>query len=77
MKIHLPPDGRNQVDQFLVAQQVGADLRHPMHLRFGGDNVAQQRFGALDVDGEIVVDEKYGNLARFAFARALSTAAVH
>ncbi|MBK8314566.1 MAG: hypothetical protein IPL01_11340 [Acidobacteria bacterium] len=29
-----------------------------MHLRVGGNDVAQQGFGALDVDGEIVVDEK-------------------
>src|SRR5258706_6202642 len=42
-------------------------MRDPVHLGAGGDNVAQQRFGAFDVDGEIVVDEEDGNLAAFAF----------
>jgi len=41
-----------------------------MHLRVGGDNVAQERLRALDVDGEIVVNEKNGDLAAFA-SRAL------
>ena len=64
---------RNQIDQFLIAQQIGADLRHPMHLRFRGNDVAQQRFRALHVDGEIVVDEEHRNLAALAFARAFSS----
>jgi hypothetical protein len=34
----------------LIAQQIGADLRHPMRLRAGGYDVAQQRLRALDVD---------------------------
>src|SRR5258707_10494230 len=34
-----------------------------MQLGACGDNVAQQRFRALDVDCEIVVDEEDGNLA--------------
>src|SRR5258708_639113 len=38
-----------------------------MDLGIGGDDVAQKRFGALDVDGEIVVDEKDGDLAAFFF----------
>ena len=74
MKIHLPPGRRDQIDQFFVAQQVGADLRDPVHLRFGGDDVAQQRFGALDVDGEIVVDEEDRDLAALSLrARAFSS----
>src|ERR1017187_5773537 len=40
-----------------------------MHLRSSGNNVAQQRLGALHVDGEIVVDEKYRHLPFF-FASA-------
>ena len=59
--------GGDQVDEFLVAQQVGADLRHPMHLGLGSNNVAQQRLGAFDVDSEIVVDEKHRDLATLFF----------
>ena len=59
--------GRDQRNELLIAQQIRADLRHPMHLRVGGDDVSQQRFCALHVDGEIVVDEKYGNLAALRF----------
>src|ERR1017187_4896163 len=40
-----------------------------MHLRSSGNNVAQQRLGALYVDGEIIVDEKYHHLPFF-FASA-------
>jgi len=36
-----------------------------VHLGAGRDNVAQQGFGAFDVDGEIIVDEEDGNLAAF------------
>src|SRR4029077_6650276 len=35
--------GGDEVDEFLVAQEIGADLRDPMDLRAGGDDVAQQR----------------------------------
>src|SRR5258708_1471660 len=38
-----------------------------MDLSAGGDNVAQERFGALDVNGEIIVNEEDGNLTAFAF----------
>jgi len=41
MKIHLLR-GRNQINQLFIAQQIGADLRHPMHLCIGGDDVSQQ-----------------------------------
>ena len=37
-----------------------------MHLGIGGDDVAEQRLGALDVDGKIVVNEKYGDLTALA-----------
>src|SRR5260370_14104417 len=40
-----------------------------MHLRVSRDDVSQQSFCALYVDGKIVVDEKYGNLAAL-FPRA-------
>ena len=76
MKTHLPPDAAIRSHEFFVAQQVGADLRHPVHLRFGGDDVSQQRLGALDVDGEIVVDEEDGDLAAFSFVHAPSTSTV-
>ena len=66
----LAAGGGDEVDEFFVAQQIGADLRDPMHLRVGGDDVAQERLGAFDVDGEIVVDEEDGDLAALAL-RAL------
>ena len=59
----LAAGGRDQVDQFFVAQKVRADLRYPKHLRSGRDDVAQQRLGALDVDGKIIVDEEDGDLS--------------
>ncbi len=58
----LSAGSRDQVDEFLIAQEVGTDLRHPIHLRASGNNVAQQGLGALEVDGKIVVDKKDGNL---------------
>ncbi len=59
--------GCNEVHEFLIAQQIGADLGDPVHLSAGSDNVAQQRFRAFDIDGEIIVDEKDGDLAAFFF----------
>ena len=59
----------DQINEFFVAQQVGADLRHPIDLSFRGDDVSQQRFGALHVDGEVVVNEEDSDLALF-FSRA-------
>src|SRR5712692_1743336 len=53
----------NEVDELFVAQQVGADLRYPIHLCTGGDNIPQQRLRAFDVDGEIVIDEEDRYLA--------------
>ena len=70
----LAAGGGDEVDQFFVAQQVGADLRHPVDLGAGGDDVAQQRLGALHVDGEIVVDEEDRHLALL-FAGARPSAA--
>src|SRR6266852_3278468 len=58
--------GCNEVDELFVAQQIGADLSDPMHLRAGGDNVAQQRLRAFDIDGKVVVDEKDGDLTPLA-----------
>src|SRR5229473_455551 len=55
--------GRDQINEFLIAQQIGADLGDPMHLGVSRNDVSQQRFCALYVNGKIVVDEKYGNLA--------------
>src|SRR5258708_20447278 len=37
-----------------------------MRLGAGGDDVAQERFRAFDIDGEIIVDEKDGDLAALA-----------
>ncbi len=37
-----------------------------MHLGVGSDDVAEQGLGALDVDGEIVVDKKHGDLTTLA-----------
>src|ERR1700730_12592571 len=58
--------GGDEVDELFVAEQISADLRDPVDLGVGGDDVAQERFGALDVDGEIVVDEEDGDLAALA-----------
>src|SRR5712692_3788924 len=58
--------GGDEVDEFFVAQEIGADLGDPMHLGVGSDDVAEQGLGALDVDGEIVVNEKYGDLTTLA-----------
>src|SRR5208337_1842925 len=53
----------DEIAEFLVAQEVGADLGDPVDLGIGGDDVTEKRFGALHVDGEIVVDEEDGHLA--------------
>src|SRR5713226_4022629 len=58
----------NKVDEVFVAQQVRADLRYPIHLCTGGDNIPQQRLRAFDVDGEIVIDEEDCYLATFVTA---------
>ena len=59
----------NQINQFLIAQQVSADLRDPGELRLGLDDVSQERLRAFDIDREIVVNEEDGNLAAL-FARS-------
>src|SRR5262249_13858387 len=59
------PTGRNQIQKFFVFQQVDADLCNPRHSRILRDDVAQQRLGAVYVDGEIVVDEKDAHLTAF------------
>src|SRR5439155_3847123 len=61
----------DQVAEFLVAQEIGADLGHPVDLGFGCDDVAQQRLGAFQINGEIVVDEKNCHLAFFAAGAGL------
>ena len=33
---------RNQINEFLIAKQVGADLGDPMYLCVGGDDISQQ-----------------------------------
>src|ERR1700733_15270539 len=42
-----------------------------MDLGFCGDDVAEQRLGSLDVDGEIIVDEKNRHLAFFGAGASL------
>src|SRR5262249_44904272 len=59
----LAPGGSDQIHQFFVAQQIGADLRHKKDLSFRRDDVTQQRFGALYIDGKVVVDEENRDLA--------------
>jgi hypothetical protein len=44
-----------------------------MNLCAGGNDVTQQRLGALDIDGEIIVNEKDGNLPLFSRARAFNS----
>src|SRR5713226_9874226 len=61
----LAAGGGNEVHELLVAQKISADLRNPVDLGTGSDNVAQKGFRALDIDGEIIVDEEYGDLATF------------
>ena len=53
----------DQVDQLLITQQVGADLRAPGKLGASGDDVSQQRLCALDVNCKVVVDEENKHLA--------------
>src|SRR5260370_26073295 len=62
----LAAGGGDEVDEFFIAQEIGADLRDPVDLGVGGDDVAEEGLGALDVDGEIVVDEEDGDLAALA-----------
>jgi len=42
MKIHLPPAAAIRINELLIAQQIGADLGDPMHLRVSRNNVSQQ-----------------------------------
>src|SRR6202035_2126128 len=56
----------DKIDELLVAQEIGADLRQPVDLGIGGDDVAEQRLGAFDVDCKVVVNEKHGDLAALA-----------
>jgi hypothetical protein len=49
---------RNEVNEFLVAQEVGADLGNPVHLCASGDDISQQRFRPLDVDREVASMKK-------------------
>ncbi len=48
----------DQIYQLLVAQKVGANLSDPWQLCIRGDDIAQERFGAFDVNGKVVIDEK-------------------
>src|SRR5437773_1660252 len=54
--------GLDQVNQFFIAEQIGADLRYPGNLGTRVDDISQQRLGALDVNGKVVVDEKDNDL---------------
>src|SRR5262249_39120585 len=40
--------------------------RHPGQLRVGRNDRTEQRLGALDVDGEVVIHKKHANLATLA-----------
>src|ERR1019366_3933191 len=57
---------RNEVNELLVTQQICADLGNPVHLSASSDNVAQQRFRALHINGVVIVDEEDGNLTALA-----------
>src|ERR1044071_9259107 len=60
----------DEINEFFVAQQVGADLGYSRQLGAGGDDVPQQRLRAFGIDGQIVVDEENCDLtALFAGAR--------
>ena len=61
----MPPEAAIRSQSSSSRKKVGADLGDPVDLGFGGDDVFQQRLGALDVDGEIVVDEEDGHLSFF------------
>ena len=62
---------RDEGDQLLILQQIHADLRHPGNLGAGGDNVPQQQFRPLAVDGEVVVNEEDRDLALLSFLQTL------
>ncbi len=53
----------DQINQLFILQQVGTNLRDPRQLRIRGNDVAQQRLRALNVDGQIVVNEENRDLA--------------
>src|ERR1051325_5145198 len=59
----------DEINEFFVAQQVGADLGAPRQLGAGGDDVPQQRLRAFGIDSQVVVDEEDCNLTAL-FARA-------
>ena len=62
----------DEVNQLFITKKIGADLRGPEHLRVGCDYVAEKGFRAFDVDGEVVIDEKDGDLAVLTTARGPS-----
>ena len=63
MKIHLPPDAAIRSTSSSSRSRLALICPTQDSLRAGRDDVAQQRFGALHVDGEIVVHEEDGDLA--------------
>ena len=62
MKIHLPPDSAIRSTSSSSRSRLALICPTQASLRAGGDDVAQQRLGALHVDGEVVVDEEDGDL---------------
>ena len=63
MKIHLPPDAAIRSSSSSSRSRLALICPTQESLRARRDDVAQQRFGALHVDGEIVVHEEDRDLA--------------
>ena len=61
----------HQIKQLFVTQEIRADLRDPGQLSVRGDDVTEQRLGAVFVNREVVVDEEDDNLAAIFFGTLL------
>jgi hypothetical protein len=63
INIQFPPEEAIKSTSSSSRRQIGAHLRHKKDLSFRRDDVTQQRFGALYIDGKVVVDEENRDLA--------------
>ena len=73
MKIQMPPEAAIRSTNSSSRSRFALICATQIHLGIRGNDGAQQRLRAFDVDGEIVVDEKDGDLAALFFARAFNS----
>src|SRR2546425_6809672 len=62
---YLPARSSNQINQFFIAQEIGADLCRPGKLRTSRDDIAEQRLRTFDTDRKVVINEKDSDEAAF------------